>query len=413
MILRIILFYGIIFIIGGCERFGASSLEIPQTDFTVRGNVTTLKIPVNGNCEWKVSSDAQWCVPKRGMNTIFITLSFNNIEHRRATLTITYKDIIKTITVLQEKYIYNIPVIFHLLYNDSDNSNQYVEKGRIAQIIDGCNKYYRDMNINVQLVPALKDPNGNILNEPGVNRARFATPVMDANTFMSEQNEANVRLIWDVDNYINVVLYTFTVNNTLGISHIPYSLDGSPLDGLNKLNFIPRHSNLKYPHCISLNNSHIYNVWGDNIYRSSAAETTLAHELGHYLGLFHVFSDQKNDSDVSDSDYCNDTPCYIRKEYENWAVYFYFEQSSIAFGQDLPAHVWEKLLSRTDYNGNIFVSDNIMDYEFGYLNKFTKNQNDRIIHVLNNSPLIPGAKIGRTKADTRSGLQELPMRYID
>lgn len=43
----------------------------------------------------------------------------------------------------------------------------------------------------------------------------------------------------------------------LGISHLPYTIKPDYLEGLNQLNGIPSHSSLKYPHCISINNTYI------------------------------------------------------------------------------------------------------------------------------------------------------------
>ena len=68
--------------------------------------------------------------------------------------------------------------------------------------------------------------------------------------------------MWDTDKYINIMLYPFKQDENsegviLGISHLPYTIKPDYLEGLNQLNGIPSHSSLKYPHCISINNTYI------------------------------------------------------------------------------------------------------------------------------------------------------------
>ncbi|MEG0518171.1 MAG: zinc-dependent metalloproteinase lipoprotein [Bacteroidales bacterium] len=300
---------------------------------------------------------------------------------------------------LQEDGIYKLPVVFQILYGNAANSKQNAYSGRIYQILEGCNKYYKDMGIPVQLIPAYEDPGGRKLIEPGINRIQTESPVRDSKKFMSENNAVNVALIWDVDRYINVLLYTFSNSNVIGVAHLPYATSSHPLEGLTTLSYTPHYANLKYPYCISLNNDYI-NSTNHNLYDNNTLENTLAHELGHYLGLYHVFWGE-DDTYIKDKDpdYCKDTPYYIRTEYEKERF------SWVSWGG------MEQLLTRRDCEGNIFISDNIMDYGYGYLNKFTKNQRERIEHVLQYSPLMPLARIDVTKSFPAT-LQDLPIRYM-
>lgn len=62
---------------------------------------------------------------------------------------------------------------------------------------------------------------------------------------------------------------------------------------------------------------------------------TLAHELGHYLGLHHVFAEEKNDKgytsidDCQDTDYCEDTPSYNILEYNKMLTQYIKQKSRI------------------------------------------------------------------------------------
>ena len=130
----------------------------------------------------------------------------------------------------------------------------------------------------------------------------------------------------DTDQYINIMLYRFTNKNILGISYLPYTVKPDKLEGLNQLNFLPTHSTLTYPHCISINKLYINgkaNIEGQ-IYNPSDVIATLAHELGHYLGLYHTFNETKDSAGniitnlCEDTDYCTDTSPYNRDEYKDF-----------------------------------------------------------------------------------------------
>ena len=121
--------------------------------------------------------------------------------------------------------------------------------------------------------------------------------------------------------------------------------------------------------------------------------TTLAHELGHYLGLFHVFSGGDNGQTT---DYCEDTPDYDRPAYDTWLA----SVSRLTFAQ---------AAQRQDRNGTTFTSYNIMDYYYGYRDRITPDQRTRIRHVLDYSPLIPGPKIAVENSSRATIITEEPL----
>ena len=313
---------------------------------------------------------------------------------------------------------YQIPVIFQILYLNN-NSATYVSQRRVKEIITAVNKLYNNFNqkstdMNLEFVLATENEQGLPLSEPGINRILVDNVVYDCDEFMKDKK--NLQYLWDSNKYINIVLYTFTEENVLGISHLPYTVKPDEFPGLNQLNYFPVHSNLNYPHCISINNKWIdsdSSIEGTR-YNSTDVIVTLAHELGHYLGLFHAFNEKEgingeaNLDICEDTDYCEDTPPYNRSEY-----YDYRDEYLKNLGRDITYEDLPYLMKRKNCLTNQeSTPNNIMDYDISWLNRFTPNQRERVRYVLTHSPFVPGPK--ETKASTRAvtGEQEFPMRTI-
>lgn len=170
--------------------------------------------------------------------------------------------------------------------------------------------------------------------------------------------------------------------------------------------------NLYYPHGVNINSLAIYeDRYSGNKNNSMAAVVTLAHELGHYLGLYHSFDEDPNGglaTNCIDSDYCTDTPSYNRDAYlQLYQAYAYqyggYDKVPLSLGA-------KRIDCDTD---EYFTSYNLMDYECSYADRFTPQQRARVRNVLTYSPLIPGPKKG--SAATRvavPGKVKLPARVM-
>jgi zinc-dependent metalloproteinase lipoprotein len=170
--------------------------------------------------------------------------------------------------------------------------------------------------------------------------------------------------MWDPNQYVNVFIFTFVEPRVSGRTTLPHTPRQNSLVGLIANNtYYTKIPN--FPWGITLNNTYIY---------ESSNYTTLAHELGHYLGLHHVFT-----TATDSTDYCDDTYTYNRTEYENYLA------------QNPEMTMQEKYQRKTD-DGITFTSYNVMDYYYSHMNQFTADQFLRVRHVLENSPLIPGPK---------------------
>ena len=240
-----------------------------------------------------------------------------------------------------DDYVYHLPVIFHVFYS---NTTQYIEYTRLKEILSNVNELYQGDVYNYQMdtIPsenlhilfelAEKNESGKRLSTPGVEYIKVSESEFDCESFMKDKNY--VKYCWDQNNYINVMVYAFKKTDknstTLGISHLPYQVGGYPqIDGLSNGKNYPLSKPGKFPYCVSLNSIYVGKKNEGSRYTEDKynrryrpdmfdPNATLAHELGHYLGLFHCFSEKsvKGNSEAADddddSDYCNDTPSYNR-----------------------------------------------------------------------------------------------------
>lgn len=413
----------LIILLSSCEDSITSKVEVSPTSFRIGGYQTKIRLQITGERAWRISSDATWCTPEKlqgtGREVVNINLIPNTtVEERTATLTITYDSSTLTAQVFQSgEDHYKLPIIFHVLYNDINDPVQYVEKGWIPQIIDGCNQLYankiqndysekKGVDMNFEFTLATTDPNGNRLQEPGINRIQWPTSQIDCDAFMADSKNAS--LLWDLNRYINVFLYTFTNPYVGGISHLPYAISRHPLGGLFDGDVYIGDTKLSYPHCISINNINIYHI-PENSFDTDNIITTLAHELGHYLGLFHAFgvNDPEKKIDwTADTDYCDDTPNYDRASYEQW-LYKYLEN----LGPEEPIR-FSIVTQRTSSTEQTYNAHNLMDYYYCWMDELTPDQRKRVRHVLNYSPLIPGPKYDQEITRSAADHKYPPVRTI-
>lgn len=349
---------------------------------------------------------------------------------------------------ISDSYVYKLPVVFHVLYSDRDDSLQYIPAEHLRKLLTYVNELYegdvyygniKGQNIGVQFVPATEDESGSTMATPGVVYHRVGGYPISLYALMGDITQRYNRYIWDPNNYINVLVYNFKSEDedsdevTLGMSRSPYALASgdSILAGLDtvSVDYISK-DDLPYAYCISLNSLYAYeyptrytqadhgreNGW----YLSDTGADivgTLAHELGHYLGLFHVFSEVYTDSgseiadSCADTDYCDDTHSYNYHDYLNY-VYdviedYYYSDSLMT-----------KLLTRYSCDGVKYLSDNLMDYDYSYYDAFSPEQKARMRWVLYYSPLIPGPKknhanerTARSRVSTSGKPLDLPVKY--
>jgi len=326
-----------------------------------------------------------------------------------------------------------LPVVFHVFYADENDVTQKVPAERLKQVLDNVNGLYRGVysgagNANIRFLLTPVDGSGNRLDEPGVEYIKLEEneyPI-DPYVLMNDKSGKYKRYMWNPNRFINVYVYHFkqakTNGTTLGISHMAISAKGEhELEGL--LAVQAKHltlDNLPTPFCVSVNSvfvnneSNRYKEWSNlRFLRITSADfnVTLAHELGHYLGLFHVFGEEKGEyiDGFKDTDYCKDTPTYNKVAYDKFLAEYL--QTHNAQTADL-----NELLKRTGSDGKTFNSNNIMDYAISLGHTFTQDQTKRMRHVLNYSLLIPrpGSRSRSVDAhDKPKGVVDVKFRVIE
>ncbi len=201
--------------------------------------------------------------------------------------------------------VLTIPVIVHVIHNgDAVGQNENLSQAQINSQIDVLNEDYRrkantaGFNTNpagadceIEFCAALVDPNGNILAEPGIDRRNMSQASWSENTI---ESTLKPQTYWDPTRYCNI----WTVNFGSGSSILGYAqFPNSSLTGIGTNNGGASTDGVVIR----------YNAFGrvgtlDATYNKGRTTT---HEIGHWLGLRHIWGDGSN---CNATDYCNDTP---------------------------------------------------------------------------------------------------------
>ena len=272
--------------------------------------------------------------------------------------------------------IITIPVVIHIIHNgDAIGTNENISDEQAMSQITVLNQDFRRMmdtrgynnnlvgaDVGIEFCLAQRKPDGTATN--GINRIQKSAAnykTLNATETMKSQTQ------WNPDDYLNIwtVYFSDTQSSemfgTLGYAQFPST---SKLTGL-------------YNDEGDANTDGVvidYRYFGSSDIVSSLTEPdydkgrTATHEVGHYLGLLHIWGDGEGDSetgktDCNASDYCADTP---QSGYEHYDCAEVYDTCFSNAGKDMP--------------------ENYMDYtNDACMNIFTINQKDRILAVMNNS----------------------------
>lgn len=389
------------------ETEGQGDIEVPQQELTFNSNVNESSISIKTTGTWTASSDINWCKPRKkngkGSTNLSLWVSPNITNKARSgKITIRANGETKTIPVSQPAYtadttyIYRLPVIFHVLYKNRNDNKQYVSQKWLTELIDSVNLVYKRNNMNIQFHMARIDQNGDTLTEAGVMRKQISAASMDCDKFLQDDNPTYGNLNQNFQQYINIFLFKFTDENTMGITTLPNMPSTRELAGLNSMpgSTLQNITKLDSPWGVAINNDYIYEMQKWGYINPMYVVTTIAHELGHYLGLRHAFSEDECNED----DYCEDTKnCDYNAYIESIVDY----RNNLKEGESPQASV---LLTRSNCDdGELYHADNIMDYMYTLADKLTPDQRARTLRVLNYCPMVPGPKL-ETYTNSKSTL---------
>ncbi len=201
----------------------------------------------------------------------------------------------------------------------------------------------------VRFVPATHTPDGTPLETPGIVHETEAVEI-DINNV-----ELDDKYVWDMEHALNVWVCPIKNGDDLVNEY-------STLGGFSFYPFFDADEKLEGCNDISEENIGSGIFLNFLVFPAANGCITFAHEAGHSLGLDHVFAPD---------DFCADTPWY---DYE---AHWLSTQGDI-------------YLKRTSGTGEEFWSDNIMDYEYGFMTGLTPDQLGRIRYTLQHAYYIPG-----------------------
>jgi len=208
---------------------------------------------------------------------------------------------------------YTIAVIYHVIHNNEalGGATSYnLSQAQINSQTTVLNNDYAGTNSDISQVPsafvpvkagncnitfcmALKDPSGNTLSEPGIDRINRNTKGWSAPPYSSTYIDATIKpnSIWDPTKYLNIWSCNLS-GGLLGYATFPA---GSTLAG------IPSTGSSTTDGVVLLGSA-----LGNTGYQSIPAYSkgrSGTHEVGHWLGLRHIWGDGN-----CLTDYCTDTP---------------------------------------------------------------------------------------------------------
>jgi zinc-dependent metalloproteinase lipoprotein len=263
---------------------------------------------------------------------------------------------------------YQLPIVFHVIYDAAGTGGAInIPASSIHAQIAQLNKDFSNLagspysisaSTGIQFCLAKTNPAGASMAEPGINRVERSSiglgtpPYMPSSSVL--ENTMKPATIWDPTRYINV--WVVAMGQYTGYSTFPST---SGLPGLD--NYIETNTNAG----VVINPSTVGSKTrpsapcGTN--SASSGGCILAHELGHFFGLRHIWGDAN-----CGTDYCDDTPLHQTSNYGKFA----HPKSNTC----LPPTADE-------------MFENYMDYtDDEQLNTFTNGQVARMQTVMLNSP---------------------------
>lgn len=267
----------------------------------------------------------------------------------------------------QTSAVITIPVVVHVIHNgDAVGTDENLFAEQINSQIRVLNEDFRrkvstpgfntnpvGADIEIEFALAKRDPAGVLSN--GIHRVNLG---QSSWSFDEIENTVKPQTQWNPDKYLNIWVLNFQQNDLLGYAQFPSS---SGLPGLNTSGGAAATDGVVIQ----------YQFFGSKSYFPGGTYgptydqgRTATHEVGHYLGLRHIWGDAADGVDgCTVDDFCQDTP--------NAAI----DNSGCPINVDSCIN-----------SPGLDMVENYMDYTDDIcMNIFTGDQKTRMITVINNS----------------------------
>lgn len=210
--------------------------------------------------------------------------------------------------------VYQIPVVFHIVWNaKSQNIHDSLIHSQLKALNESFRHIHKDTgrvrsvfkpvagDTRIEFVLASKDPNGKATT--GINRVKTEQTDFGGNNGFAENVKSSFDYgadAWNTSKYLNIWVCKFTYNGTPIISAYAFPPTNAQFWASN--NFVANHLQ-----GVVVNYQFVGVKNPNDVESSSMRERTLVHEVGHFLGLRHIWAD-KNNTCVGDDDGLKDTP---------------------------------------------------------------------------------------------------------
>ncbi|VXB38615.1 Por secretion system C-terminal sorting domain-containing protein [Flavobacterium sp. 9AF] len=266
--------------------------------------------------------------------------------------------------------IITIPVVVHVIHNgDAYGSNENIRDEQVESQITVLNQDFRRMagtpgfgigvDTQIQFALAKVDPNGNPTN--GIDRINLCREDWNAGTNSATLALVNAEIkpqtIWNATDYLNMWSVNFGSLGLLGYAQFPSS---SGLAGLNPSGGAANTDGVVSNYG-TFGSRSIYPA-GNYVGTQYDKGRTMTHEVGHWVGLRHLWGD----GDCNSDDYCNDTP--------NCDGDYYAGANTGGCIAPIQCSGTRQIQNYMDYSDDSCMSI------------YTQNQKDRMVAVFNNSP---------------------------